>query len=82
MALVDLKSNLNKFRSEFKPDKPYEKSGRKINELQSTVSSEGRQILGQSISSGASTFLKGLKAFGVDIPIENNYENSIIILLL
>jgi len=77
MALVDLKSNLNQFKGKFKPDKPYEKSGREINELESTVSSEGRQILGQSISTGASTFLKGLKSFGVDITIENNYENSI-----
>ena len=68
MALVDLKSNLNQFKGKFKPDKPYEKSGREINELESTVSSD---------STGASTFLKGLKAFGVDIPIEKNYENSI-----
>ena len=71
MALVDLKSNLNQFKGKFKPDKPYEKSGREINELESTVSSEGRQILGQSISAQTSTFLKGLKAFGVDVPIEN-----------
>ena len=35
MQLVDLKSNLNKFKGKFKPDKPYEKTGRKINELES-----------------------------------------------
>ena len=30
MALVDLKSNLNQFRSEFKPDKPYENPVEKL----------------------------------------------------
>ena len=33
MALVDIKSNLNQFKGKFTPDEPYEKSGRKINEL-------------------------------------------------
>ena len=46
--------------------------------LSDTIDGEGRQILGQTISAQASTFLKGLKQFGIiDIPIENNYENSI-----
>jgi hypothetical protein len=92
MALVDLKSKLNQFRGGNSSVNPYEKgrsvetkleSNTDINtnperkNLSDTVDGEGRQILGQSISTGASTFLKGLKAFGVDIPIENNYENSI-----
>ena len=92
MALVDLKSKLNQFRGKNAPNNPYQKSGKRDTDLESnvdiktnpdrkklsdTVDGEGRQILGQSISTGASTFLKGLKAFGVDIPIENNYENSI-----
>ena len=78
MALVDLKSNLNKFRSEFKPDKPYEKSGRKINELESTVSSEGKSSLLDNVDTTTGTFIKGLKKFGiVSIPLEDNYENSI-----
>jgi len=46
--------------------------------LSDTIDGEGRQILGQSISTQASTFLKGLKQFGIiDIPIENRYENTI-----
>ena len=78
MALVDLKSNLNKFRSEFKPDEPYEKSGRKINELESTVSSEGKSNLLDNVDTTTGTFIKGLKKFGiVSIPLEDNYENSI-----
>jgi hypothetical protein len=71
MALVDLKSNLNKFRSEFKPDNPYEKSGREINELQSTVSSEGKSSLLDNVDTTAGTFIKGLKKFGiVSVPLE------------
>ena len=78
MALVDLKSNLNKFRSEFKPDNPYEKSGREINELQSTVSSEGKSSLLDNVDTTAGTFIKGLKKFGIiSVPLEDNYENSI-----
>ena len=92
MALVDLKSKLNQFRGENTPNNPYQKSGKRDTDLESnvdintnpdreqlsdTVDGEGRQILGQSISTGASTFLKGLKQFGVDIPIENKYENTI-----
>ena len=92
MALVDLKSKLNQFRGKDGVNNPYEKgksvetlleSNVDINtsperkNLSDTVDGEGRQILGQSISTQASTFLKGLKQFGVDIPIENNYENSI-----
>ena len=93
MALVDLKSKLNQFRGENNPNNPYQKSGKRDTDLESnvdintnperknlsdTVDGEGRQILGQSISTQASTFLKGLKQFGIiDIPIENNYENSI-----
>ena len=37
MTLVDLKSNLNQFKGKFTPDKPYEKSGREINELESML---------------------------------------------
>ena len=93
MALVDLKSKLNQFRGENNPNNPYQKSGKRDTDLESnvdintnperknlsdTVDGEGRQILGQTISTQASTFLKGLKQFGIiDIPIENNYENSI-----
>jgi hypothetical protein len=92
MALVDLKSKLNQFRGENTPNNPYQKSGKRDTDLESnvdintnperknlsdTVDGEGRQILGQSISTQASTFLKGLKQFGVDIPIENKYENTI-----
>ena len=92
MALVDLKSKLNQFRGKDGVNNPYEKgksvetsleSNVDINtsperkNLSDTVDGEGRQILGQSISTQASTFLKGLKQFGVDIPIENKYENTI-----
>jgi len=93
MALVDLKSKLNQFRGENTPNNPYQKSGKRDTDLESnvdintnperknlsdTVDGEGRQILGQSISTKASTFLKGLKQFGIiDIPIENKYENTI-----
>ena len=78
MALVDLKSNLNQFRGKFTPDKPYEKSGREINELQSTVSSEGKSSLLDNVDTTTGTFIKGLKRFGiVSIPLEDNYENSI-----
>ena len=93
MALVDLKSKLNQFRGENTPNNPYQKSGKRDTDLESnvdintnperknlsdTVDGEGRQILGQSISTQASTFLKGLKQFGIiDIPIENKYENTI-----
>ena len=92
MALVDLKSKLNQFRGGNSAENPYEKGRSVETELESnvdintnperknlsdTIDGEGRQILGQSISTGASTFLKGLKAFGVDIPIENKYENTI-----
>ena len=92
MALVDLKSKLNQFRGENNPNNPYQKSGKRDTDLESnvdintnperknlsdSVDGEGRQILGQSISTQASTFLKGLKKFGVDIPIENKYENTI-----
>ena len=92
MALVELKTKLNQFRGKDGVNNPYEK-GKSVEtslesnvdiktnpdrkKLSDTVDGEGRQILGQSISTGASTFLKGLKAFGVDVPIENNYENSI-----
>ncbi len=76
MALEDLKSKLNQFRGENTPNNPYQKSGKRDTDLESnvdiktnpdrkklsdTVDGEGRQILGQSISTGASTFLKGLK---------------------
>ena len=93
MALVDLKTKLNQFRGENTPNNPYQKSGKRDTDLESnvdintnperknlsdTVDGEGRQILGQSISTQASTFLKGLKQFGIiDIPIENRYENTI-----
>ena len=93
MALVDLKSKLNQFRGENTPNNPYQKSGKRDTDLESnvdintnperknlsdTVDGEGKQILGQSISTQASTFLKGLKQFGIiDIPIENKYENTI-----
>ncbi len=93
MALVDLKSKLNQFRGENTPNNPYQKSGKRDTDLESnvdintnperknlsdTIDGEGRQILGQSISTQASTFLKGLKQFGIiDIPIENKYENTI-----
>jgi len=93
MALVDLKSKLNQFRGKNAPNNPYQKSGKRDTDLESnvdintspdkeklsdTIDGEGRQILGQSISTGASTFLKGLKQFGIiDIPIENKYENTI-----
>ena len=93
MALVDLKSKLNQFRGENNPNNPYQKSGKRDTDLESnvdintnperknlsdTVDGEGRQILGQTISTQASTFLKGLKQFGIiDIPIENRYENTI-----
>lgn len=92
MALVDLKSKLNQFRGGNSSVNPYEKgrsvetkleSNTDINtnldreKLSDTVNGEGRQILGQSISTGASTFLKGIKQFGLDIPIENKYENTI-----
>jgi len=92
MALVDLKSKLNQFRGKDGVNNPYEKgksvetlleSNVDINtsperkNLSDTVDGEGRQILGQTISTQASTFLKGLKAFGVDVPIENKYENTI-----
>ena len=93
MALVDLKSKLNQFRGENNPNNPYQKSGKRDTDLESnvdintnperknlsdTVDGEGRQILGQTISTQASTFLKGLKQFGIiDIPIENKYENTI-----
>ena len=93
MALVELKTKLNQFRGKDGVNNPYEKgksvetsleSNVDINtsperkNLSDTVDGEGRQILGQSISTQASTFLKGLKQFGIiDIPIENNYENSI-----
>ena len=78
MALVDLKSNLNQFKGKFKPDEPYEKSGRKINELESTVSSEGKSSLLDNVDTTTGTFIKGLKKFGiVSIPLEENYENSI-----
>jgi len=92
MALVELKTKLNQFRGKDGVNNPYEK-GKSVEtslesnvdiktnpdrkKLSDTIDGEGRQILGQSISTGASTFLKGLKAFGVDVPIENNYENSI-----
>ena len=76
MALVDLKSKLNQFRGENNPNNPYQKSGKRDTDLESnidintnperknlsdTVDGEGRQILGQTISTQASTFLKGLK---------------------
>ena len=92
MALVELKTKLNQFRGENTANNPYQKSGKRDTDLESnvdintnperknlsdTVDGEGRQILGQSISTQASTFLKGLKKFGVDIPIENKYENTI-----
>ena len=92
MALVELKTKLNQFRGKDGVNNPYEKgksvetlleSNVDINtsperkNLSDTIDGEGRQILGQSISTQASTFLKGLKAFGVDIPIENKYENTI-----
>ena len=92
MALVELKTKLNQFRGKDGVNNPYEKgksvetsleSNVDINtsperkNLSDTVDGEGRQILGQSISTQASTFLKGLKAFGVDVPIENKYENTI-----
>ena len=92
MALVELKTKLNQFRGKDGVNNPYEKgksvetlleSNVDINtsperkNLSDTVDGEGRQILGQTISTQASTFLKGLKAFGVDIPIENKYENTI-----
>jgi len=92
MALVDLKSKLNQFRGKDGVNNPYEK-GKSVEtllesnadiktnpdrkKLSDTIDGEGRQILGQSISTGASTFLKGLKQFGIDIPIENKYENTI-----
>ena len=78
MALVDLKSNLNNFKGTYKPDSPYEKSGREINELESTISSEGKSNVFDNIDTTAGTFLKGLKRFGiVNVPLEDNYENLI-----
>ena len=78
MALVDLKSKLNQFRGKDGVNNPYEKgksvetlleSNVDINtsperkNLSDTIDGEGRQILGQTISTQASTFLKGLKQF-------------------
>ena len=99
MALVELKTKLNQFRGKDGVNNPYEKgksvetlleSNVDINtsperkNLSDTVDGEGRQILGQSISTQASTFLKGIKQFGIGgeigafaSSIENNYENSI-----
>ena len=93
MALVELKTKLNQFRGKDGVNNPYEK-GKSVEtslesnvdiktnpdrkKLSDTIDGEGRQILGQSISTQASTFLKGLKQFGIiDIPIENRYENTI-----
>lgn len=92
MALVELKTKLNQYRGGNSSKNPYQK-GRNVEtrlesnvdintsperkNLSDTVDGEGRQILGQSISTQASTFLKGLKQFGVDIPLENKYENTI-----
>ena len=73
MALVELKTKLNQFRGENTPNNPYQKSGKRDTDLESnvdintsperknlsdSVDGEGRQILGQSISTQASTFLK------------------------
>ena len=80
MALVDLKSKLNQFRGGNSSVNPYEKgrsvetkleSNTDINtnpdreKLSDTVDGKGRQILGQTISTQASTFLKGIKQFGI-----------------
>ena len=93
MYLIIIKTKLNQFRGKDGVNNPYEKgksvetsleSNVDINtnperkNLSDTIDGEGRQILGQSISTQASTFLKGLKQFGIiDIPIENKYENTI-----
>lgn len=99
MALVELKTKLNQYRGGNSSKNPYQK-GRNVEtrlesnvdintsperkNLSDTVDGKGRQILGQSISTGASTFLKGIKQFGIGgeigafaSSIENNYENSI-----
>ena len=81
MALVDLKSKLNQFRGKFTPNSPYAKNNSEIEtKLESTVSVEGKTNLLQknNVNTTASTFLKGLKQFGIgSLPLENTYEASI-----
>ena len=81
MALVDLKSKLNQFRGKFTPNSPYAKNDSEIEtKLESTVSVEGKTSLLQknNVNTTASTFLKGLKQFGIgSLPLENTYEDSI-----
>jgi hypothetical protein len=81
MALVDLKSKLNEFKGKYTPNSPYAKNNSEIEtKLESTVSVEGKTNLLQknNVNTTASTFLKGLKQFGIgSIPLENTYEASI-----
>ena len=81
MALVDLKSKLNEFKGKYTPNSPYAKNNSEIEtKLESTVSVEGKTSLlkKNNVNTTASTFLKGLKQFGIgSIPLENTYEASI-----
>ena len=77
MALVDLKSKLNEF-GENNPKNPYHKGGRRETALKSEVKIDKQSVYRVGdLDENISIFLKGLKQFGIDIPVEDNYENSI-----
>ena len=74
-SFLSNKSKLNEF-GENNPNNPYqENSSDKPTQLLDTIEKKGRS---GGIKTNIRTFVKGLKMFGVDIPVGDRYEDIII----
>ena len=74
-SFISSKSKLNEF-GENNPNNPYQdNSSDKPTQLLDTIEKKGRS---GGVRTNISTFVKGLKMFGVDIPVGDRYEDTII----
>jgi len=72
-SFISSKSKLNEFGQQYKPDDTYSDSGEPT-QLLDTIEKKGRS---GGVRPSIRTFVKGLKMFGVDIPVGNRYEDTI-----
>ena len=73
-SFISSKSKLNEFGQQYKPDDTYSDSGEPT-QLLDTIEKKGRS---GGVKTNIRTFVNGLKMFGVDIPVGNRYEDTII----
>ena len=74
-SFISSKSKLNEF-GENNPNSPYHtNSSDKPTQLLDTIEKKGRS---GGVKTNIRTFVNGLKMFGVDIPVGNRYEDTII----